>query len=284
MNFIDPRVDFAFRKIFGSEETKEVLKSFIEAVLFLEGNKKLKEINILNPYQLPKLQLLKVTILDVKCTDHRGITYLVEMQIKRTEAFLKRVQYNLSKAYSGQIKSGVDFPKLNQVIGITITDFTLFSDFPHYLSCHSTRESITNKEYLSDILYYFIELSKFNKKEKELKTDIDRWVYFLKMAGELEEIPDSLNKEPYRTAFETAMISRMNKEEYDLYDNAAMQIADHIGSLELAHKEGFQEGIEKEKLETAHKMLEDKVDINLIVKYTGLMIEEIKELMKEDRD
>ena len=284
MKFIDPRVDFAFRKIFGSEETKEVLKSFIEAVLSLEGNKKLKEINIINPYQLPKLQLLKVTILDVKCTDHRGITYLVEMQIKKTEAFLKRVQYNLSKSYSGQIQSGMDFPKLNQVIGITITDFALFPDFSHYLSCHSTRESITNNEYLSDILYYFIELSKFNKKEHELKTDIDRWVYFLKMAGELEEIPGTLNKEPYRTAFETAMISRMNKEEYELYDSAAMQIADHIGSLELAHKEGFQEGIEKEKSETAKKMIEDKVDINLIVKYTGLMIEEIKELMKKDRD
>ncbi|HPZ08024.1 MAG TPA: hypothetical protein PL110_07915 [Candidatus Eremiobacteraeota bacterium] len=31
------------------------------------------------------------------------------------------------------------------------------------------------------------------------------------------------------------------------------------------------------------KMLEDKVDINVIAKYTGLMIEEIKGLMK-DRD
>ena len=72
MKFIDSRVDFAFRKIFGSEETKEVLKSFIEAVLDLEGDKKLKEIHIANPYQLPKLQLLKITILDVKCTEIDG--------------------------------------------------------------------------------------------------------------------------------------------------------------------------------------------------------------------
>jgi predicted transposase/invertase (TIGR01784 family) len=135
---------------------------------------------------------LKITILDVKCTDHRGITYLVEMQIKRTEAFLKRVQYNLAKSYSGQIQSGSDFPKLNQVIGITITDFTLFPHFKHYLSCHTTRETLTNKEYLSDIVYYFLELSKFDKKEKELVNSIDKWSYFLKMAGELEEIPEAL--------------------------------------------------------------------------------------------
>lgn len=264
MKFIDPRVDFAFRKIFGSEETKEVLKSFVEAVLGLEGDKKLKEIHILNPYQLPKLQLLKVTILDVKCTDQRGITYLVEMQIKRTEAFLKRVQYNLAKAYSGQIKSGADFPKLNQVIGVTITDFTLFPHFGHCLSSHTTRETLTNTEYLSEIVYYFLELSKFDKKEKELKNSIDKWSYFLKMAGELEEIPEVLNETPYKTAFETAMISRMTKEEYELYDNAAMQITDHKGSLDLAHKEGFQEGMEKGifsgRQEALVKMLKKKFE------------------------
>ena len=49
-------------------------------------------------------------------------------------------------------------------------------------------------------------------------------------------------------------------------------------------KEGMEKGMEKGRMETAKKMMEDKVDINLIVKYTGLMIEEIKELMQKDRD
>jgi len=48
--------------------------------------------------------------------------------------------------------------------------------------------------------------------------------------------------------------------------------------------EGKIEGKMEGKMETARNMLEDKVDINLIVKYTGLMIEEIKELMKKDKD
>jgi predicted transposase/invertase (TIGR01784 family) len=288
MKFIDPRVDFAFRKIFGSEETKEVLKSFIEAILGLEGDKKLKEIHIANPYQLPKLQLLKITILDVKCTDHRGITYLVEMQIKRTEAFLKRVQYNLAKSYSGQIKSGADFPKLNQVIGITITDFTLFPRFNHYLSCHTTREILTNEEYLSDIVYYFLELSKFDKEEKELINSIDKWSYFLKMAGELEEIPEALKEAPYKTAFETAMVSRMTGDEYELYDNAAMQITDHKGSLELAHKEGLEEGMEKgmekgmerKSVEIANNLIKLNMPLNQISQVTGLSIEEIQKLIQ----
>lgn len=245
MKFMDPRIDFAFRKIFGSEETKEVLKSFIEAVLGLEGKKRLKEIQIENPYQLPKLLFLKTTILDVKCTDHRKVKYLVEMQIKKTDAFLRRVQYNLAKAYVGQIKSGADFPKLNQVIGVTITESTLFPHLEHFLSRHTTRETLTNKEYLSDIVYYFIELSKFDKNENELRNPIDKWAYFLKMAGDLEQIPESLKDEPYKTAFEVAMVSRMTIEEYELYDNAAMQATDHKGSLELAHDEGFQEGVEK---------------------------------------
>ena len=302
MKFIDPRIDFAFRKIFGSEETKEVLKSFVEAVLGLEGDKKLKEIHIADPYQLPKLQLLKITILDVKCTDHRGITYLVEMQIKRTEAFLKRVQYNLAKSYSGQITSGADFPKLNQVIGITITDFTLFPRFSHYHSCHTTRETLTNEEYLSDIVYYFLELSKFDKKEKELVNSIDKWSYFLKMAGELEEIPEALKEPPYKTAFEVAMVSRMTRDEYELYDNAAMQITDHKGSLEFAHKEGFQEGMEKGKeegrekgreegmekgmerksVEIANNLIKLNMPLEQISQVTGLPIEEIEKLIQSN--
>jgi predicted transposase/invertase (TIGR01784 family) len=134
----------------------------------------------------------------------------------------------------------------------------LFPHFNHYLSCHTTRETLTNKEYLSDIVYYFLELSKFDKKENELKNSIDKWSYFLKMAGELEEIPEALKEIPYKTAFETAMVSRMTKEEYELYDNAAMQITDHKGSLELAHKEGREEGIFSGRQEAVVKMLKKK--------------------------
>ena len=186
MQFADPRTDFAFKLIFGNEQAKEVLISFLNAVLGLEGAHAIVDVRILDPYQAPKIPTLKYSFLDVKCRDSRGVEFVVEMQVQYTEGFKKRVQYNACKAYVGQIPSGVDYPRLNQVIAITIVDFMMFPEFDHYLSCHEFREIVTNNCYLDEIRHYFIELPKFKLAEVELETAIEKWCYFLKHAGATE--------------------------------------------------------------------------------------------------
>ncbi|MBF0177974.1 MAG: PD-(D/E)XK nuclease family transposase, partial [Magnetococcales bacterium] len=98
MKFIDPKIDFAFRKIFGSDDAKDILVSFLESLLGLDGDRRIAELTILDPFLAPKIRELKYSVLDVKCRDHRGITYIVEMQIQKATAFLKRIQYNAAKA------------------------------------------------------------------------------------------------------------------------------------------------------------------------------------------
>ncbi|MBF0623920.1 MAG: PD-(D/E)XK nuclease family transposase, partial [Magnetococcales bacterium] len=83
MKFIDPRIDFAFKKIFGSEDAKDVLVSFLESLLGLEGDHRLAEITLLDPFLAPRIKDLKYSILDVRCRDHRNVTYIVEMQIQK---------------------------------------------------------------------------------------------------------------------------------------------------------------------------------------------------------
>ena len=48
--------------------------------------------------------------------------------------------------------------------------------------------------------------------------------------------------------------------------------------LEDFHETGYREGITQEKIEIAKSMLNDNVEIETISKYTGLSIEEIKQL------
>jgi predicted transposase/invertase (TIGR01784 family) len=129
MQFADPRTDFVFKRVFGNEKAKEVLISFLNAVLGLEGSRAITDVHILDPYQAPKVPSLKHSFLDVKCRDNRGIEFVVEMQIEYVEGMKKRIQFNACKAYVGQLASGQDYPKLNQVIGISILDFTMFRDF-----------------------------------------------------------------------------------------------------------------------------------------------------------
>ncbi len=278
MQFADPRTDFAFTLIFGNEKAKDVLISFLNAVLGLEGVHAISEVTILNPYQAPKISTLKRSFLDVKCRDNRGVEFVVEMQVQYAEGFEKRIQYNACKAYVGQIPIGIDYPKLNQVIAITIVDFEMFKEFEHYLSCHEFRETMTNNCYLDQIRHYFIELAKFNKTAEELETPIEKWCYFLKHAGHLEMIPVKLNEEPYRKAFEMANRANMTKEEWEEYDAAAVKMQDDRGMITAARKEAWHGGRQERNLEIARFMRQRGLDMNLISEATGLSRDEIEKL------
>ncbi len=53
MKFISPRTDYAFKKIFGSENSKEILISFLNAILDFKNENKIINLNILDPFNLP---------------------------------------------------------------------------------------------------------------------------------------------------------------------------------------------------------------------------------------
>ncbi|MBF0110855.1 MAG: DUF4351 domain-containing protein [Magnetococcales bacterium] len=74
-------------------------------------------------------------------------------------------------------------------------------------------------------------------------TDVlDQWIHFIKCAGTLETIPDTIREEPIRHAFEKARVANMTAEEFELYEKAGMAIADAQGAVQLAREEGWQKG------------------------------------------
>ena len=164
MKFVDVKNDVAFRKIFGNENRKEVLISFLNAVLLLKENHKILDVDILTPYQLPDLKGGKVTIVDVKAKDLCGKTYIVEMQVAEVDGFDKRVLYYASKSYSAQIERGDQYENLNPTYFIGILDFEVTKN-PSYINRHKIIDIETNENYLKDIEFNFIELPKFNKND-----------------------------------------------------------------------------------------------------------------------
>ncbi len=98
MRFISPKTDFAFKKIFGSSESKDILVSFLNALIY-GGNPKIKDLEIIDPYNAGSLVELKDSYLDVKAVLDDESTVLVEMQVLNVDAFGKRVVYNLAKTY-----------------------------------------------------------------------------------------------------------------------------------------------------------------------------------------
>lgn len=243
MKFIDPRTDFAFKKIFGNEKAKDIVISFLNGVMSLKEGYLITKVEIIDPYQAPKLKFVKETFVDVRCIDQRNITYIVEMQVQYVQAFEKRVVYNASKAYVNQLKQGDGYPKLNQVISINILDFILFDEITdRYITTHIMKEDLSNTVYLDEIRYYFIELPKFQLLEKQLKSIIEKWIFFIKNTGHLDVIPESLKEKEFLEAFEIANVANMSEEEFEYYEAAETKIHDEIGMIEAALEKGFKLG------------------------------------------
>jgi hypothetical protein len=73
--FADPKVDFAFKRIFGSEDHRDILIAFLNDMLDLDERHRIIDIALLPPELRPAVAALKASIVDVRCRDARGITY-----------------------------------------------------------------------------------------------------------------------------------------------------------------------------------------------------------------
>lgn len=103
MKFISPKTDFAFKKIFGSIHSQNILISFLNAIVYNNQNI-IQSLEIINPYNPGVTNTIKETYLDVKAVLDNGSTVIIEMQVLNVEDFEKRVIYNLAKAYGNLLK------------------------------------------------------------------------------------------------------------------------------------------------------------------------------------
>ena len=127
MNFINPKIDLGFKKIFGSPQSKDILISFLNGMLY-EGEPIIEDLEIIDPYQTSKIPGGKESYLDVKARLHDGTFVIVEMQVLNLAGFEKRILYNLAKGYVLQLDVGQSYTTLLPVVALTITDFVLFPE------------------------------------------------------------------------------------------------------------------------------------------------------------
>lgn len=259
MKFVDIKNDIAFRKIFGNENKKEILISFLNAVLELPKGRKIENIEIKNPFQMPEIKALKSSILDVKVTDERNITYIVEMQVEEPDGFDKRVQYYTAKQYASQIEVGEDYPKLNQVIFIGILNFNFFEG-DDYLTKHLIINQKNKKQELKDLEFNFIELPKFDEVKIQMTTLIEKWIYFIKKAPNLDVMPENVTDEGLRHAYEDAAKHNWSKEDLLAYDYASMRKADESSKTKRAVEKAVEEAVGKAVAEAVKKAVAEAVE------------------------
>ena len=270
MRFINPKTDYAFKKIFGFSESKDILISFLNALVY-DGNSIIEDLEIINPNLPPVVQGLKDTYLDVKAKLRDGTLVIIEMQVLNVESFGKRVLYNAAKTYAFQLQAGEGYRMLKPVIALTITDFEMFPRSDRLISRFIYKEETTNFNYTdNNIELVFIELPKFTKELEQLETLTDKWIYFIKYARSLTFVSETMDNIPaIHKAFQIANQANLTREEMEEMEKREMFIYDQQGAISLGRRE--------EKLEIAKKSL-PFLDNETISQTTRLSVDEVQNL------
>ena len=282
MIFINPKTDYAFKKIFGSSESKEILISFLNALIY-EGNPTIQDLEIINPNLPPKLEGLKDSYLDVKAKLSDGTLVIIEMQVLNVQSFGKRVLYNAAKTYAFQLEAAQGYRLLKPVIALTITDFEMFHHSPEFISRFVFKEVKTNLNYPeNDLDLVFVELPKFTKEQEELETLADKWIYFMKNARSLTSVPATMDRIPeIHQAFDIANQAKLSREEVEELDRREQFIYDQQGAIIKAVQDGIEQGREqgmREKAIAIARQLLSQLDNATIAQVTGLSVEDVQNL------
>ena len=291
--YIDLLVDFAFKKIFGSEPNKDLLIAFLNEVF--RGRKQIVDL-VFNKNEHPgDLVNEGAAIFDLLCTGDKGEQFLIEVQRGRQGNFKERALFYTSRLISDQAPRGRRSEwayNLTEVYLIALLeDFTVeissSSEYIHdiYLCNKNTGEIFYNK-----LGFTYIELHKFVKGVTELQTDLDKWLFVLKNMSQMDKIPVYLRKPIFEKLFNIAEYSNLTKEEKTMYDSSLKYKWDNKNVLDYALKEGMEKGMEKgiekgiekgkfeKAIAIAREMKKDGLPSSQISKFTELSIEEIEKL------
>jgi len=230
MAFADLKNDFVFRRIFATHP--DILRRLLNDLLERTGDQTIASLEYLPSEQLPLVEGAKLSILDVRCKDRAGTTFVVEMQLIHHPGFINRVVYNACKAYAGQLKAGDWYTKLTDVVAISICDFDLWPDarqdeqrlprVPMLSRWHMTERGSKNHGLLQ-VQYAFLELPKMPDRRPEIP-GADLWAWLFVHATELTEVPADLSPGPYRDALELANQAKFTPEELLAYERTRDEI------------------------------------------------------------
>jgi len=255
MAFADLKNDYIFRRIFATHP--DILRRLLNDLLERRDAQTIEQIEYLPGEQLPVVEGAKLSILDVRCKDQAGTTFVVEMQLIHHPGFVNRVVYNACKAYASQLKEGDWYTKLTDVVAISICDFALWPDdrqekdgLPRVpmLSRWNMTERSSKNHGLLQVQYAFLELPKVPPRRPE-KPGADLWAWLFVHAPELTDVPADFSPGPFRDALELAVQAKFTPTELEAYQKVRDEIRQVLEIAAEREAKGKREGVIEGKIE-----------------------------------
>lgn len=281
-NRLKPLNDFIFHKLFGEEESKELLIGFLNAVL--ETN--IEDVVIENR-ELQRTTIEdKLGVLDIKATFPTGEKCNIEVQLLDRHNMIQRTLFYWAKLYTENFERRVDYKKLKRTVTINILDFNLKElSQEAFHSSYQLREKQTKNQLTDLIEMHFIETPKFEKMQIDLNNPLHRWLAFLnkdvsnEILEEAKEMDQLLRKADERLTFLSSDPKTI--EEYRQRERA---IADERNRMEGSREEGREEGRQEVRVDMVKGMIRSGIPIDTVRHISGMDRESIEALVKEVAD
>nr|WP_253299147.1 Rpn family recombination-promoting nuclease/putative transposase [Paenibacillus barcinonensis] len=276
---LDPRVDFVFKRIFGSEQNKDVLLAFLNSTFIETGEAPLTEITVINTYTDKDSPEDKQSILDIKAKTVEGKLINIEMQLFNPYHMEKRTLFYWSEMYFHQIKKGENYNLLKKCVTINILNYSCL-DNERYHNVFHLREDHTGISLTDDIEIHVMELTKLEQHAVPLEQGgLVNWLLFLKGIDTSNWEVLAMNEPMLKKAMDTLEFLSHDAATRMAYDARMKALSDEKSMIEGARAEGAAKGRLEGKQEMARELLALGVDMSAIVKASGLSEEEIRKLL-----
>ena len=271
-NLLDLKNDYVFKRIFGHTGNEDITTDLLENIT----KEKITDLELdCNPITEKDLFDEKTGILDIKAKINNSINCDIEMQVVDRKNIEKRILFYWSKMYTGSIKEGIDYQELKKAIVILIIDYNLekLKNISKFMTKWNIREEENTKIILTDDLeFYIIELDKV-KKMKE-NNSLSLWLQFIKNPKVVSKME---NNEIKKAREELKKISQDESERYKA-ELRQKYIMDQKAIQDFGYDKGLKEGQKNKAKEIAKNLKSLNVEINVIIKSTGLTKDEIENL------
>ncbi len=249
--------DYIFKRTFTRDDPNGILKDFLEAVLKI----KIHNVQVLNA-EIPK-DLLdeRGSVLDVRAELDNNRIVDIEMQVNDEGNIDKRSSVYMSKNIATQIKTSEDYKGLKPSIVINILNFNRYKRNSYHSVAHMKFEKTSQEAYV-DLGYkredelatnvlemHFIELPKFIKKNPEIKTKLDEWLWLI--VGREDKVEMSkLDNPEVKKAMKLVDEIMADPKEREIIEARAMAKFNYDSGVAYAREQGKKERIKGRKKAT----------------------------------
>jgi predicted transposase/invertase (TIGR01784 family) len=309
--YINPFTDFGFKKLLVTEPNKVLLVDFLNQVL--GDRERIRDLTYLNTENQGRTETDRKAIFDLYCENESGEKFIIELQNVPQAYFKDRSIYYATFPIREQATRGAEWDyALKAVYTIGILNFR-FPDKPkteRYVREVQLLDKHTFEVFFDKLTFIYLEIPRFRKREDELVTPFDKWLYVLKHLHKLQNKPQQLQEEVFEKLFAEAELIKLSPEEMNSYDESLKVYWDNKNTMDYAIKtatekgekkgekkgfkkglqaglqaglqegrqEGRQAGLEEAMTKAAREMKKEGLPPEQITRITGLSPEQVAQL------